>query len=57
VLRLKDWIVIVPNSLDDDQLVFLDGISESFLERLHGLRELIHEFEVFARELFLRKLD
>lgn len=57
MLRLEDWVVIVPNSLDDDQLVFLGGISESFLERLHSLRELINEFEVFARELVLRKLD
>ena len=57
MLRLEDWVVIVPNSLDDDQLVFLRGISESFLESLHGLRELVYEFEVFARKLVLRKLD
>ena len=57
VLRLEDWVVIVPDPLDDDQLVLFSGISESFLECLHGLRELIHKFEVFARELVLRELD
>ena len=57
MLRLEDWVVVVPDSLDDDQFVLLSGISESFLECLHGLRELIHEFEVLARELVLRKLD
>ena len=57
VLRLEDWVVIVSDSLDDDHLVLLSGITESFLECLHGLRELIHKFEVFARELVLRELD
>jgi hypothetical protein len=49
VLRLEDWVVIVSDSLDDDHLVLLSGITESFLECLHGLRELIHKFEVFPR--------
>jgi len=56
VLRLENWVIVVPNSLDDYQLVLLCGISESFLECLHSLRELIHKFEVLASELVLREL-